>query len=162
MKRLIIYLAIAITAIGVFSYWYFRPERVIRRNTIALLNEINVSAETGRTARIMKGSAIANYFTAPTTLHSSYDFANGTFDQDEINGGCDMLTQQASTISILPDEPMEITLSGDQATVLLSAHVKAKMGRWIEVVDDDFTITIHWKKTEKGWKVHECTWRILP
>ena len=162
MKRLLIYLAIAVIAIGVFSYWYFRPARVIKRNTLALLSEISLSPEIGRTGRIMKGSAIASYFAAPTTLHSRYDFANGTFEQDEINGGCDMLTQQASSISIAPHDDMVITLAESKATVTLSADVKAKVAKWIEVVDDTFTITIHWKKTDKGWKVNECAWKEMP
>ena len=162
MKRLLIYLAIVITVIGAFSYWYFRPERVIKRNTLSLLNELTITPEIGRTGRIMKSSAIAKYFSSPTTLHSSYDVANGTFDQDEINGGCDMLTQQASSIIINPHDDMHITLTDDSAIVTITAEVKAKVGKWIEVVDDTFTITIHWKKTDKGWKVNECSWKESP
>jgi hypothetical protein len=36
------------------------------------------------------------------------------------------------------------------------------VAKWIEVVDDTFTITIHWKKTDKGWKVNECAWKEMP
>lgn len=162
MKRLLIYLAIAITAIGVFSYWYFRPARVVKRNTLALLSELTISPETGCTPRIMKGSALANYFSSPTTLHSKYDFANGSFEQGEINDGCEMFAQQASSFTVVPHDDMAITVTDTKATVTFSADVKAKVAKWIEVVDDSFTITIHWKKADKGWKVTESAWKTTP
>jgi hypothetical protein len=162
MKRILIYLGICSVIFGSFAWWYFRPERVVKRQVLSLISTLEVPADTGRTARLMKANRLNRYFTAEVVLETPFAEASGTLSRNELASGFSVAAENASKIVIEAEDDMEIVVNGKRAEVRFHLHAEATIGRWIKPVNGRYSIEMQWEKTQDGWQMNKSAWREDP
>jgi hypothetical protein len=162
MKKLLTFVATALIALSLFSFWYFQQERVLKRKLDNLIEDLNFTPESTRTTRLIKSSSITSYFDQATEISSPIEEANGNFSHEDLSSGYAALAEYAREISIV--RTGEISYDGDKnhATLSFDAEVKLNIKRWIPSLDDNYHVTTHWRKTEKGWVIHSSHWSEIP
>ena len=159
MKKIIIYCAVALLFLGLFGWWYYQPERVLERRLDNLIETLNFDPSTSRTSRVMKSSSIGKFFDQQVELASPIEQANGNFSPDDFQQGLSFLSENAREIMIKRDSTLQTKVEGDHATQEFEADVNVDINRLINGPDGRYQITIHWRKTEEGWKIHSSTWQ---
>lgn len=159
MKKIITYCAVALLLLGLFGWWYYQPERVLERRLDNLIETLNFDTSTTRTSRVMKSTSIGKFFDQQVELASPIEQANGNFSPDDFQQGLSFLSENAREIVIKRDSTLQTQVEGDHATQEFEADVNVAINRWINGLDGRYQITIHWRKTEEGWKIHSSTWQ---
>lgn len=162
MKRLAIYISIAVVSLSLYLWWYYQPERVLTRKLHGLVESLNFAPDSSRSARLMKSSSVTSYFADPVEITSPFEEATGSFTLSDLDSGYSYLAQSAREILIEPDDAIEIDLQNDHATLVFDAHVKVAINSFVKAVNGRYRITTHWKKTENGWQVHSSDWKEIP
>lgn len=162
MKKLITYIAIAALTLGIFAWWYYQPERVLVRKLDNLLETVAFSPKTTRTSRVMKGSSLEKFFDTQVELTSPHDEATGNFSPDDFRSGYAYLSENAREITIKRDPTVITTITGDHAKQEFEADLNIAINRWLKGPNGRSHITLHWRKTDKGWKIHSAHASDMP
>jgi hypothetical protein len=162
MKRILIYIGICSVIFGIYTWWYFRPERVVKREVLSLISTLEVPADTGRAARVMKANRVSRFFTQEVQLETPFAEANGTLSRNDLESGYSVAAENASKIIFQPEDDMKIVVDGKSAEVRFHVHAEVSIGRWIKPVNGRYSIEMHWKKTQDGWQISKSSWKEAP
>jgi hypothetical protein len=162
MKKRITFLAVAVLSLSLFAWWYYQPERVLERKLDKLFETVAFDSSTTRTGRVVKGSSLDNFFDTQVELTSPLDQANGNFSPEDIRSAYAYLSENASEISIKRDHPLLTGIEGDHATQQCEADINIAINRWLDGPNGRYQLTLHWRKTDKGWKIHSMDANRMP
>lgn len=162
MKRLLAYIAVAALTLGLFAWWYYQPERVLARHLDDLLETVAFSPSTTRTSRVVKSASLEKFFDSQVELTTPHDEATGNFSPEDIRHGYSYLSENAREISIKRDAKIQTKIDGDHATQEFEADVKIDISRWLKGPSGRSHITLHWRKTEAGWRIHSAHASPMP
>lgn len=162
MKPIYRYCSIALLALGLFVWWYSRTPRVLARKIDSLIETLHVDPATTRSSRLIKSSSIGKYFDEQVELTSPIDEANGNFSPADLNSGFRFLTENAREITIERKGDISCEVDGKHATQQFQIDAKVSFSRWLKNLDGRYAVTVHWRKTEQGWKIHSNDWKEIP
>jgi hypothetical protein len=162
MKRILIYVGICSFVFGSYAWWYFRPERVVKREVLSLISTLEIPADTGRTARMMKANRLNRFFSQEVKLDTPFPEASGTLSSNDLASGYSVAAEHAGKIIIQPEDDMEIRVDGKSAEVRFHLHAEATIGRWIKPVNGRYFIEMHYEKTQDGWQISRSSWVEAP
>ena len=105
---------------------------------------------------------IEKYFDEQVELTSPIDDINGNFSSAEINSGYSFLSENAREINL--QRVGEITCEVDEkhATQQFQVNAKITVSRWFKNLDGRQAVTVHWRKTQQGWRIHSSDWKEIP
>ena len=158
-KKVLLYIGVACAMVGMFCWWYYQPERVVKRRVMALISTLSVPADSGRTARLMKGGQIADFLASEVEFDTPFEEVSGNVERDDISSGFQFVAEKATSIVIEPEEEMSVKVSGDRAEVRLALRAEAKIGTWIKPVDGKYTVELYWQKADDGWRITQSRWQ---
>ena len=162
MKPIYRFCAIALLALGLFAWWYYQTPRVLARKVDGLITTLNFDPSTTRSSRLIKSSNIGKYFDEQVELTSPIEEANGNFSPSDFNSGYTFLTENAREIKIQRIGEIACEVDQKHATQQFDAHAKVEISRWLKSLDGRYAVTVHWRKTEQGWKIHSSDWKEIP
>lgn len=162
MKPIYRFSTIALLALGSFAWWYYQTPRILERKLDTLIATLNLDPTTTRASRLMKSSSIEKYFDEQVELTSPIDDINGNFSSAEINSGYSFLSENAREINL--QRVGEITCEVDEkhATQQFQVNAKITVSRWFKNLDGRQAVTVHWRKTQQGWRIHSSDWKEIP
>lgn len=162
MKPFYRFLAVALLVLGLFAWWYYRPHRVLERKIDSLISTLNFQPSTSRSARLIKSSSISKYFDEQVEITSPIDDANGNFSPADLNSGYSFLSENAREITIVRVAEIEAEIKSEHATQKFDVEAKVSVSRWLKSLDGRYAVTVHWRKTKQGWKIHSSDWKEIP
>jgi hypothetical protein len=162
MKKLFVYIGLAILTLAAFTWWYFQPVRVLERRLDKCLDTIAFDTSTSRSSRVIKANSLPGFFDAQVELHSSVDEANGNFSPDDISGAYTYLAENAREISLNRLGETSTRIDGDHATQEFEADLLIAINRWIDGPSGRHQITLHWRKADGEWKIHSAHASRMP
>lgn len=162
MKPIHRFCAVALLALGLFAWWYYQTPRVLARKIDGLISTLNFDPSTTRSSRLIKSSGIGKYFDEQVELSSPIDDANGNFSPADLNSGYSFLSENAREISIERIGEIICEVDGKHATQRFDVKAKVSVSRWLKSLDGRYGLTVHWRKTEQGWKIHSNDWKEIP
>lgn len=162
MKKIITYCAIACLALGLFAWWYYQPERVLERRLDKFIENLCFDKSTSRTSRLVKSTTIGQYFDQQVEITSPIDEATGNFPTEDLTSAYSYLCENAQEIVIDRAAELQTKVNGDHATQEFEADVNVAISRWLKGLKGRYHVTIHWRKTEDGWKIHSTAWQAMP
>ena len=162
MKSIYRFAAIALIVLGLFSWWYYQTPRMLARKIDGLISTLRFDPSTSRSSRLIKTSGIQSYFDEQVEITSPIDNANGNFSPEDLTSGYSFLTENAREISIERVGEISCELDGPHATQRFDCNAKVSVSRWLKNLNGRYEITVHWKKTNDGWKIHSTDWKEIP
>jgi hypothetical protein len=156
------YIGICSVIIGGYAWWYFRPERIVKREVLSLISTLDIPADTGRTARMMKANRLSRFFTQEVQLETPFPEASGTLTRNDLASGYSVAAEHAVKILINPEDYMQIAVDGKRAEVRFHVHAEATIGRWVKPVNGRYAIEMNWEKTSEGWQIYKSSWHEDP
>lgn len=162
MKKIILYAGICCVLLGVFAWWHYQPKRVVHRRVLALISTLEVTSESGRTARLMKANRLSGYFTNEVLFDTPFPEVSGAMPRNDLSSGYAFVAENASSIIIKPEDEIEVIVKEKRATVRFHVHAEASIGRWIKPVNGRYLVEMDWEKTSEGWQINKSRWQEEP
>jgi hypothetical protein len=162
MKSIYRFSAIALLAIGLFVWWYYQTPRTLARKIDGLISTLRFDTATSRSSRLIKSSSIGQYFDEQVEISSPIENANGNFSPEELNSGYGFLTENAREITIQRVTDIACAISDQHATQRFEVDARVSVSQWIKNLDGHYAITVHWRKTTHGWRIHSSDWKEIP
>jgi hypothetical protein len=162
MKKILTYSAIASLVLGLFAWWYYQPKRLLERRLNQLIETLSFDPASTRTSRLLKSSSVGKFFDQHVEITSPIDDANGNFSPEDLNTAYSYLSENAREIVIHRDSTVQTQIDRDYATQEFEADVKVSISRWLQELNGRYFVTVHWRKTTEGWKIHSTTWKKMP
>lgn len=162
MKPIYRFCSVALLALGLFAWWYYQTPRVLARKIDSLITTLNFDPSTTRSSRLIKSSSIGKYFDEQVEITSPIDDANGNFSPADLNSGYGFLTESAREILIQRVGEITSEIDEEHATQQFDVYAKVSVSRWLKNLDGRYVVTVHWRKTEQGWKIHSSDCKEIP
>lgn len=161
MKPIYRFCSATLLALGLFAWWYYQTPRVLARKIDGLIAALNCDPDTTRSARLVKSSSIGKYFDEQVEITSPIDDANGNFSPADLNNGYSFLSESAREISIQRISEITMKIEGKHATQRFMVNAKVSVNRWLKNLEGRYAVTVHWRKTDNGWKIHSSDWKEI-
>ena len=117
MKRIWIYVALAVLAAG-FALWWFSPVQVLKRRTVSLLETLTLDAGSSRNGRQLAGYSLNGLLASEVELETpTIEQASGTFTREELESTFSWLCGQAKQTRFGLEDFESVTVSGDTGEV---------------------------------------------
>ena len=162
MKRLLI--PAAVLALGALAFWWFSPERVLKRRVSGFIGTAQVPASMSDIGRNARGRHLSDYFADTLTVDSPDDLDEevGTqFTRDHAAASYSMVATYCREISITDLSFADVRIDGDDAVVRFTADAIVELPQR-RPVDGLITVESHWRKTAGRWLLKSFQWNESP
>ena len=135
---------------------------MLERRLDKFIETLSFDKSTTRASRLVKSTTIGQYFDQQVEITSPIDEATGNFSPEDLNSAYSYLCENAQEIVIERAAELRTEINGDHATQKFEADVNVAISRWLKGLNGRYHVTIHWRKSEEGWKIHSTAWQEMP
>ncbi len=157
MKRIWIYVVLAVLSAG-FALWWFSPVQMLKRRTVSLLETLTLDS-----GRLRNGSQLAAYslnalLASEVELETpTIEQASGTFAREELESAFSWLCGQARQTRFELENFESVTVSGDTGEVacVLKALVELPS---VRPADGIYQARFFWRREDDKWRLERAIW----
>ncbi len=153
-----------LVALGAFLAWWFQPVNVVTRRTGALLETIEIPAETGTIGRNARAGAISGFLAPRVEVLSPdhlEDEVGGSIDRDQLAGMFAALAQSCREIELGEPEGLVVTVSGGTASSRFRIEADARLPNRTPV-QGRHEVELDWIKDDRRWVLKRARWSEIP
>lgn len=150
--------------LGAFLVWWFQPVNVVTRRTGALLETIEIPAETGTIGRNARAGAIGGFLARRVEVVSPEHLdgeVGGSLDQDQLAGMFAALAQACREIELGEPEDLVVTVSGGTASSRFRIEADARLPNRTPV-KGRHEVELDWIKSDRRWVLKKARWSEIP
>ncbi len=158
MKRLSLIL-IPLVLVIALGTWWFSAEQVIKRRSSNLMEVLTLGEGAGTPLRQVKVFSL-NAMMAPEIEIAAPQIpdAHGTFDEHEIESAFSWICRNAKRSDFEITKFHRVEIDGDRAVANFRAEGFLELPTY-RPADGSHDITVHWVKSEDGWRFNRIEWR---
>lgn len=162
MRRYLVPAVILLLLLGLFGWWWNRPERVVARRIAALFDAATVEADAGNLARATRGNSIEGFLAPNVAIDGPEEFreyTRGSQSRSGIVANYTFISNHARRISFeeLDVESVELESDLARAQVRVDAIVEARDGS--RPADGILKLAMEWTKIDGAWRLSSVHWR---
>ena len=165
MRRLLVPIAALLVLLGIFLWWWYRPERVVARRVAGLFEAANVAADSGDLTRSTRGEAIGAFLADRISFEGPEgptEEVEGPQDRDSIVGLYTGLAKYCRSASITDLDIESVTVEGDEAKVIATMDAIIELPNAERPVDGIQNLDMTWTKSDGKWQLSSAKWKETP
>jgi len=157
MKRLWVYLILAVLSAG-FAFWWFSPVQVLKRRTVSLLETLTLDSGSSRNSRQLAVYSLNALLASEVELETpTIEQASGTFQREELESAFSWLCGQAKQTRFELEEFESVTVSGDAGEVACVLKGLVELPT-IRPADGIYQVRFFWRREDDNWRLQRAIW----
>ena len=157
MKRLWVYVILAVLSAG-FAFWWFSPVQVLKRRTVSLLETLTLDSGNPRNGRQLGVYSLNALLASEVELETpTIEQASGTFAREELESAFSWLCRQAKQSRFELEYFESVTVSGDTGEVACMLEALVELPG-IRPADGIYQARFFWRRVDDDWRLERAVW----